>query len=124
TGGGWSGSALGGGSRAPPRVTAAPIARRAASSRPWETFGRARGVGRSSCRSWLDELDVGGVRALGALLGLVGHLRTLGEGAEAVGLDRAEVHEQILAAVIGRDEAVALVVVEPLDGSVGHVGFL
>src|SRR5213075_3292381 len=40
---------------------------------------------------------------------------------EAVALDRAVVNEQVLARVIGRDEAIALVVAEPLHGSCCHV---
>src|SRR3712207_9060542 len=48
-------------------------------------------------------------------------LGALLEGAVAVGLDRAVVDEQVLARVVRGDEAEALVVVEPLDGSSGHV---
>src|SRR4029453_940929 len=44
----------------------------------------------------------------------------LGERLEAVAGDVAVVHEQVLRAFIGRDEAVKLAVVEPLDGSVCH----
>lgn len=39
------------------------------------------------------------------------------EGAEAVGLDGGVVDEEVLAAVVWGDEAVALVVVEPLHGA-------
>jgi hypothetical protein len=64
--------------------------------------------------------DVDGLGALVAGLGVVGHSRTLGEGAEAVGVDATVVDEQVLAAFIRSDEAEALVVVEPLDGSLCH----
>src|SRR4051794_30907815 len=76
--------------------------------------GRSRSVD-------LERLDVRGRRALRALLGVVAHLRALGERLEAAPLDRAVVHEQVLAAVIGRDESEALVVVEPLHGSCCHL---
>src|SRR5438270_5700281 len=71
-------------------------------------------------QSDLDRLDVRGRRALGALLGVVAHLRALGQRLEAVALDRAVVHEQILAGVIRRDESKALIVAEPLHGSCCH----
>src|SRR5579884_306910 len=59
-------------------------------------------------------------RALWTLLGVVGHLGSLVQRPEAVGHDRGLMDEQVLAAVIRRDEPVALVVTEPLDGPVGH----
>src|SRR5438132_10800119 len=68
----------------------------------------------------LERLDVRGGGALGALLAVVAHLRALGERLEAAALDRAVVNEQILAVVVRRDEAEALVVAEPFDGSCGH----
>src|SRR5947207_9440882 len=72
----------------------------------------------------LHGLDVGGARALGALLDLVLHLVVLLQRLEPARLDGREVHEEILAAVIGRDEAEALGVVEPLYGTCTHVCFL
>src|SRR6185312_516205 len=45
------------------------------------------------------------LRALVALLLVIGHLRALGERAVAVSGDAAEVDEQVSAALIGRDEA-------------------
>src|SRR4051794_9001652 len=68
----------------------------------------------------LERRDVDGLRALVARLGVVRHSRTLGKGAEAVAVDTAVVDEQVLAAFIRSDEAEALVVVEPLDGSFCH----
>src|SRR5579862_1878614 len=65
--------------------------------------------------------DVRGLRALLALLGLELDLRALGERPVAAALDRAEVHEQVLTAVVRRDEPVTLVCVEPLDGSGCHI---
>src|SRR5690242_3577985 len=60
-------------------------------------------------------------RALGAFLGLVAHLGTLREGLEALAKDGAVMDEDVLRAVIGRDEPVALVVAEPLDCSSRHL---
>src|SRR3954447_691165 len=68
-----------------------------------------------------EQVHVRGLRALVALLGLVLHLRTLGQRAVAAALDGAEVDEEVLATFIGGDEAVALVRVEPLDGSGCHI---
>src|SRR5256885_10137290 len=60
------------------------------------------------------------VRRLGALLPL-GRLEvdlcTFGQGLEALAGDAAVVDEQILRSVIGGDEAVPLLVAEPLHGS-------
>src|SRR3954469_8760244 len=70
-----------------------------------------------------DLLNVRCGRALLALLLVVAHLRALGERLEAAALDRGVVDEEVLAALIGRDEAEALVVVEPLDGSCCHLFF-
>src|SRR5437764_11922342 len=64
---------------------------------------------------------VGCGRALLALLGVVGHLCALGQRLEAVAGDRGLMDEQVLAAVIGRNEAVALLVAKPFDGSGCHV---
>src|SRR3990172_6018944 len=68
-------------------------------------------------------LDGSHVRCLRALLPLA-HLeldgRPFGERLEAVALDARVVHERILAALCGRDEAVALRIVEPLYGSGCH----
>src|SRR5215216_8126066 len=65
--------------------------------------------------------DVDGLGALVAGLGVVGDLRALGQRLEAVGVDAGVVDEQVLATLVGRDEAEALVVVEPLHGSGRHV---
>src|SRR5688500_8045003 len=67
-----------------------------------------------------DLLDVGGARPLGALLHFVLHLVLLLERLESARLDGGEVHEQILAAVVGGDEAEPLGVVEPLYGTCAH----
>src|SRR4051812_36040796 len=69
----------------------------------------------------LDLLDVDRLRALVARLLLVGDLRAFGERAEAAAADRGVVDEQIAATVIRGDEAVALLVVEPLDRSGRHM---
>src|SRR4051794_315393 len=69
----------------------------------------------------LDLLDVDGLGALVAHLLFVRDLRSFGEGAIPVADDARVVDEQVSAALIGRDEAEALVVAEPLHGSGGHM---
>src|SRR5205809_8026695 len=68
-----------------------------------------------------DDADVARLGALRAFLDLVLHLRAFGEALEALAGDRAEVNEDVVAAVGLRDKAVALRVVEPLHGSGCHV---
>src|SRR3954451_6204858 len=75
---------------------------------------------RSVCRRRLERGDVDGLRALVAGLGVEAHAGALGEGLEALRVDARVVDEEVLARVVRRDEAEALVVVEPLDGSGGH----
>src|SRR6478672_2949801 len=70
-----------------------------------------------------DLLNVRCGRALLALLLVVAHFRALGERLEAAALYRRMVDEEILAALVRRDEAESLVVVEPLNGSCCHVIF-
>src|SRR6266849_10979859 len=65
--------------------------------------------------------DIDRIGALLALARLVLDLGTLGQRLEAVAGDVRVMHEEILAAVLGRDEPVALGIVEPLDGSGCHV---
>src|ERR687891_655731 len=65
--------------------------------------------------------DVERLRPLLTLTGLELDLRSLGEGLESVSTDAGVMNEEILATVRRRDEAVALRVVEPLDGSCCHI---
>src|SRR6266576_6034550 len=65
--------------------------------------------------------DVDRLGALLALARLELDLGTLGQRLEAVAGDVRVMHEEILAAVLGGDEAVSLGIVEPLDGSGCHV---
>src|SRR5215217_4582664 len=74
---------------------------------------------RSSGTRSVDLDDVLGRRALLALHDRELDLVALGEGLEAVPLDRRVVHEAVLAAVLGRDEPEALGVIEPLHGTGG-----
>src|SRR5919112_417495 len=63
------------------------------------------------------------VHRLGALvpdLFLVLHLGVLGQALEAMAVDARVVHEQVAVTLVGGDEAVALLVVEPLDGASRH----
>src|ERR671918_470576 len=81
-------------------------------------------AGRRACSKRcvrLARLDVRGPGALVAGLDVVGHLGALGEAAEALAADAVVMDEDVLRAVIGRDEPEALVVTEPLHGSGWHV---
>src|SRR5437899_11036438 len=80
---------------------------------------RARRGGRTLlcrfyCRS--DDLDLGRLRALCALLDDKLHALAFAQRLEAAGANLGEMREQILAAVLGRDESETFSVVEPLDG--------
>src|SRR3981081_934784 len=67
-----------------------------------------------------ERLNVRRPGTLRALLGVIAHLRALGQRLEAVALDRAVVNEQVLAGVIRCDEPKSLVVAEPLNSSCCH----
>ena len=64
-----------------------------------------------------DDRHVDGVEAFVGLLHFVGDHVVFGDVAVA----RFDVDEDVLASLIGNDEAVAFVVVEKLDRSLGHV---
>ncbi|MPM34362.1 hypothetical protein SDC9_80944 [bioreactor metagenome] len=68
----------------------------------------------------LDHGDVGRLHALRALDGLELDPVALVERTVAVGVDGGEVSENVGGAVLGRDEAEALLSVEPLDGAGVH----
>src|SRR3979490_3386003 len=68
----------------------------------------------------LDLLDVGGLLALGPLDYVEADFLAFLEGLEAGHVDRREMREQVLAAVVGRNETIALRVVEPLHGACCH----
>src|SRR5262249_11612774 len=93
-------------------------------TRSWSSnsdAARRGGVCEARCRALLrDHDDVLGLRALLALAGLVLHLRALGQRLEAGARDAGVVDEEVLRALVGRDEAVPLRVVEPLDGAGCH----
>jgi hypothetical protein len=72
-------------------------------------------------RKGLDGLDVSRLLALLAHRYVEGDLLAFCEGTEAVSTDFGEVSEQIVATVVLSDEAVALSVVEPLNGTSCHV---
>src|SRR5215218_8246717 len=69
----------------------------------------------------LDSRDVIRLHALLALGSLVGDLGALIEALEAVASYTRMVHEEILTTLVGGDEAVALIIVEPLYRSLGHI---
>src|SRR2546422_9602688 len=66
-----------------------------------------------------DFSDVSGLETLGAARDVELDAVALGQGFEALGLDRSVVNEHVLAAVL-RDETVPLGLVEPLHSSVCH----
>src|SRR6516165_6520193 len=76
---------------------------------PWQAWP-ARGSGGA---------DAGGLRALRALGHLELHALVLLQAAEAVAVNLGVVHEDVRSIGAG-DEAVALLRVEPLDGSLCH----
>src|SRR4051794_26854224 len=81
---------------------------------------RRAGRGRPLDAAPLERGDVDGLGALVAGLGVVRHLRALGQRFEAVGVDAGVVDEEVLTALVRGNEAEALVVVEPLHGSGSH----
>src|ERR671918_3197451 len=92
-------------------------------------FGRASTI--SPSISIFSSLGTGGdasdqayVHRLGSLVArllLVLDLRVLRQGLEALAVDAAVMDEEVPVTIIGSDESVALLVVEPLDGSARHV---
>jgi hypothetical protein len=70
-------------------------------------------------RGALDPRDVLRLHALSALGFLVGHLVALIEELESFARYATVVDEEVLAPVVRPDEAVAFLVVEPLDRSLG-----
>src|SRR4051794_12825449 len=69
----------------------------------------------------LDQADVHRLRSLVTDFLLVLHLGVLGQALEALAVDARVVHEKVAVALVGRDEAIALLIVEPLHGSGRHV---
>src|SRR6266404_1882488 len=93
-----------------------PESRRSERERP----GPERGPGRRLIRGVCSGLpNVGGLEPLRALGHLEFDLVALGQALEARPLDGVEVHEHVLASLLG-DEAVALSIVEPLDRTLRH----
>ena len=68
----------------------------------------------------LERPDVLGLQTLGALRHLKLYALPFLQAAEAVGLDRREMHEDILA-TLAADESVALGIVKPLNCSLFHI---
>src|SRR5882672_7064143 len=91
----------------------------------YELHNKTAGRSQLSCVTALvtlfGRLDVRGGRAFLSLRHVEGDLLAVLERLVARALDRAVVREQILAAVIRRDEAEALRVVEPLHGACWHI---
>ena len=69
----------------------------------------------------LDGGDVLRLHSLLTLLGLVGDLGALLEGLEPTAGYPGIVYEEVFAALVRGDKAVAFIGVEPLDCSLGHV---
>ena len=72
------------------------------------------------CIYCLQRRDVRRLQALRALLGFEADLLVLSERLETFRADFREMREKVVAAVVGRDEAEALAVVEPLDDTGIH----
>src|SRR4029077_10821703 len=72
------------------------------------------------CAGWSDWLDVLGLGALGALAGGELHPLVFLEAAVTVSLDDGVVNEDVTRSVIGGDETIALVGVEPLHCTLSH----
>src|SRR5437667_12819267 len=68
-----------------------------------------------------DDADGACLRSLRTLLNFVLHFRPFGEALVPLAADRAVMDEDVLASIVLRDEAVALVVAEPLHGSGCHI---
>ena len=66
-------------------------------------------------------LDVGSLLTLGPLHDFEGNLFALLQGLEAIHVDRGEVGEQILAAIIWSNEAKTLGIIEPFHSTDCHV---
>src|SRR4051794_10743673 len=90
------------------------------SRRPTTTAPTRSGWGPSYEKQLSDRADVARLQALLAGRDRVLHLLAVGEGLEPVAGDGAVVDEHVRGAVLGRDEAEALCLVEPLDGALSH----
>src|SRR5690348_17352376 len=95
-------------------------AARTASRRGCKNGGARMSHPRSVIRSRSDGPDLVGLRALGAAAGRVLDPLVFLEAAVAINLDGGVVDEDIGSAVVGGDEAVTLVGVEPLHFALSH----
>src|SRR3954453_3198079 len=86
--------------------------------------GPTRAGGASRRWSESDGTNVLRLGALGTLGDVELDLLVLVQRLVAVGLDRRVVHEDVVAAVLLRDEAETLLGVEPLDSALSHAVFL
>src|SRR5215211_6094342 len=77
----------------------------------------------SAFRLWSEEAlrDIYRLQTFPALGHLVGYLLALFEGLKSAACYPRVVHEHVFATILWSDEAKALLVVEPLDRSLGHV---
>src|SRR3546814_7582645 len=90
----------------------------------WRGFDSRRGKRRRRCTGsaagtpeLVDRLDVDrGLLAAAIVLEFIGHALILAKRREPRLLDRGDVHEGVVAAFVGGDEAIALVGVEKFDG--------
>jgi hypothetical protein len=98
----------------------------AAGSRPWiGDIGKAVSISgqrdRYQASSLLDDEIAGSGLARAAInQDLIGDRLTFGELIDAGALDSADVDENVLAAVVGLDEAIALLRIKPLNFSGRH----
>jgi len=73
------------------------------------------------CAELSGSLNIGGLLAFGALSYFEGNFLSFLEGFESPHLDRREVREKIFTAVIGRNEAITLCIVEPFHSTCCHI---
>src|ERR1700748_3298586 len=70
------------------------------------------------------QIACGELAALAVLFQLVGELLAFPDAAEARALNRRDMHENVRAAVVGLNEAIALRGVEPLHSTCRHLAYL
>src|SRR5262245_8364981 len=92
----------------------------ALSRRPFRFMKRLCSPMDGGRKPWLQLPDVRRLVALGSLDDVELDTVTLGQAAESLGLNRREMNEHVLAVLL-RDEAKALGVVEPLHGTLAHL---
>src|SRR5215218_2719551 len=89
-------------------------------SRPDKSGFAVRNVSRGAACLCGSEIGCGLLAAAPVGLNVIPDLLTLSEAAHTRTVDGADVHEHILAALVGLDEAITLLFVEPLHSTGRH----